>query len=496
MFVEQLIEFLRRWNETRSLRRIALLAILLAVLPLIMCALVVWGYSTSVNTLANRHIQLVEARLDSPDVDESSSEFASELYVPLNRILQLGQSNERVTHIVAIQLFRQGRIAEAVRKFREIAPVGGRGYPPAHLFLADIDGQSLESVLNDLAVADSSLSTMPPQVTQRYVELLVRNGKDREALAVLRLRAEQTPELNLTLAEVAAKVGDRNETRLAVGRFREVVESQYEENELDERYFLIQVTLAELMGEPGELSEALGQGLAMFPDSRPLRRKKSDLFLAEAVSAASGVSGAHTGTDIGTLQKAMNADPTSPGVINRIAHELSRGTQLPNEMLKVLRASLDAGTAPSDSHFALSLGYLRRGTPEGAKAAIANIELGIKKQNGVVAPAILNNFAFACLELRPPRTAAALEVLDLALQVKRLPRDQLASIYDTQGQARAMAGDELGAIESYENAIELVGAKLNSRASLAELYAKHGMTELAVAQRERIDALKRDAERN
>lgn len=496
MFVEQLIEFLRRWNETRSLRRIALLAFLLTMLPLLMSGLVLWGYSSSIKTIANRHIQLIEARLDSVDGDEEPSEYSNELYVPLNRILQLGQSNERVTHIVAVQLFRQGRIAEAVRKLREIAPVGERGYPPAHLFLAEIDRQTPESLLNDLAVADSSLSTMPPLFTQQYVALLLRKGMHREAMAVLRLRAEQNPGLNLMLAKVAAQTGDRNELRAAATSYRELLDSEYENIEFDENYFVGRITIADLLGDSEQVSQLVTDGLASFPESQKLPQYRSTLLLAEAFSTPAGEANVAEQQDLqlAKLMEAVDAAPTNPAVISVIAKLVASGKTLPDEMVEALKASFKAGTVPADALFEISNMQLKNVTAETAERAIANLEAIVRQ--GIAAPEVLNNLAFAYLSVEPPRIDAALALLSRALQFKNLPDSALASIYDTQGQARTMAGDELGAIESYENAIQLAGGKLNSRESLAKLYAKQGMTDLAVAQRDRMEELKQNAARN
>lgn len=496
MFVEQLIEFLKCWNETRSLRRIALLAFLLAAFPLFMSGLVLWGYSTSINTLGGRHIQLVEARLDSIDGTEEPSEYANELYVPLNRILQLGQSNERVTFIVGRQLLRQRRIAEAVRKLREIAPVGERGYPPAHLLLAEIDRQSLDSVFNDLAVADSSLSTMPTLFTQQYVGLLLKKGMQSEALAVLRLRAEQNPELNLMLAKVAFQTGDRNELRAAASGYRELLDTVYEGKEHDENYFVGQITLADLLGDTEQVSQLVTDGLASVPESHKLRQYRSTLLLAEALSPQDqeASEAEQQARSLAKLREAVEADPTNPAVLNVIAKAMANGTALPREMIKVLENSLKAGTTPANALFEISKSQLKNVTAESAEYAIANLQ-AIDKQ-GAAGPEVFNNLAFALLAVEPPRINDALMLLSRALQYQNLPDSALASIYDTQGQARAMAGDELGAIESYENAIQLAGGKLNSRESLAKLYAKQGMTDLAVAQRDRIEELKQGTARN
>ncbi|MCA9133684.1 MAG: hypothetical protein KDA45_11035, partial [Planctomycetales bacterium] len=198
MIYEDLLEFFLAWCRTRKWRRLLLAAAVLALLPLMVAGLVVYGAMLSRPDIYGRYLSLVQDDINesidaasrSEEVDLDSS--ARVLQVPLRRILQLGNSNERVAFVVANSLAAQGRVGMAVQMMREIAPAGDSGFAPAHAWMANHElslgvktPAQAEKILHDLEIADSSGVTLSANQVMVFVNLLIANRREQEALKVL-----------------------------------------------------------------------------------------------------------------------------------------------------------------------------------------------------------------------------------------------------------------------------------------------------------------------
>ncbi|GAB5404466.1 MAG: hypothetical protein Aurels2KO_26970 [Aureliella sp.] len=503
MYLELLIQFFIRWLRSQNLRRLALQGMATFLLPVLALGFVMWGYATSSETVYATCIAVVDQTLESAGeegIAGLSEKAGQDLHVPLNRILQLGKSNERVVYFVATQSWRQGRIAEAVRQMRSIAPAGEKGFPPAHDWLARVTLESgarateadKAALWNDLEIAESSMAILPPELTAAYADYLFQIGQRDKALEILRARSQVEPKLNMKFVKLAAMHGKPDYASDAVERVRLAIESDYEERERDEAYYVRKVDLERFVVDAKQLLSIVVEGLAAFPDSKVLRRARAELELAKR----DGNDGAQQEDVTERLQRirtAFDIDPASPGVLNMIAQELAYGTNIPADMRSALAKSVRDGSAPTEAQFIIANLMLVTGKSGGVNSAIPLFASAAR--NGRISAAAINNLAYALLQIDEPNTEGALELIDRALSFQGVSNSSRASIYDTQGDARAMAGDHTGVVESYERALELVGTKINSRRKLAAAYDKLGMTDLARGQQRRIAELEEEAKR-
>ncbi|HBE68396.1 MAG TPA: hypothetical protein DDW52_09635, partial [Planctomycetaceae bacterium] len=304
MFFEDLLSCITRWAKSRNWRALLTAGALLWTLPLLVCCFVLWGWSISPQVIYERNMNLVDRLIaetldnqpddpvNSPGDDGADAAAdkhdTQESSLALRRILQLGKDNERVSHIVAMQLVRQGRWGDAVAKLRKIAPERGSGFPPAHLWLAEYQVSVLKKfnvqvLLNDLDVANGSLTTMPGKMVLVHAQLLVGVGRESDALSMLELRAKQSPKLNLDLAKLAAKLDRPQELRAAVAVCEELLSQEYADNDRDERFYLESAELAGLVGETETLKRFINAGVEAFPDSADLRRLQSNMLAKKAI---------------------------------------------------------------------------------------------------------------------------------------------------------------------------------------------------------------------
>ncbi len=505
MYSELIIQFLVKWYKSRDVRSLAIKGGALFSLPLLAFAFVIWGYTTSNNTVYATCIKIVDDVLKADGEDEiaAASQNAEDLHVPLERILQLGKSNDRVVFVVATQLARQGRVSEAWRRMRSIAPAGEKGFPPAHDWLArmwlanggSVIAEDLAALWNDLAIAESSMASLPPELTREYVKHLIQIGESKKALGILRTRTKIEPRLNTVLVELASRMGKKKEAEEAAALVRKAIESEYEGREKDEAYYLRMFDFERFVRSVEELSALVLEGVNAFPQSDRLRRVHAELSLLKPVEEGVLEDGSSVlgGDRMARIRRAFEIDPMSPTVLTMIAQEVAVGTKIPAEFREALRKSLQEGTAPSEAMFVIANLMLATGKSGGAEGAIPLF--AAVARDGRMSAAAVNNLAYALLQLDEPNVEGALELLDRVVGAPGLPATSRASIYDTQGDARKMQGDETGAIESYENALKLVSTKINTRRKLSALYENLGMTDLAKGQLRRIKELENEREK-
>lgn len=509
MFFQELINYVVAWYRSRSAKSLLLLAGILAIIPLGIAGIVLYGFSIPTNKLAGQYLSAISEQMEaalSAEAKQESVELDAETQVRLKRILQMGNSNARVVYIVARELARQGRVATAAQKMREIAPAGGKGLVAAHAWLAQYrllqpshSQEQLKVLFDDLKVAEEGSTSLPPVLVETYTKFLVQAGQPKEALRILEFRAEQTPVLNFQLAKLARALNSRDDLKPALEKSWGVLETVYAGQEKDEAYYVKALELTELGGD-FEAYFALAQtAYAEFPESEYMRRVCSNALLMQGkldsrtqqLQGSNQAAKPSSGTPVLVaspeyLDKAFRMNPNNPSVIHEITNAIIQGQSVDDELREALEESLDKGTASDVTRLMLSNYHLQRGDP---RAAVPQLERLVSKNPDAVI--VLNNLAIAYLEQEPAEIDKASQFIDRALSVPNIPQGFLASMYDTQGQVRSAKGDWVGAIESYERAIDLDKAKLNSRKKLAEAYENAGMVDLATSQRAKIAELQR-----
>ncbi len=514
MLFEHFVNCLLAWLTSRRWRKCLLYAALTFGLPCGLLGFVVYGNSIPANVIAGRYLKNIdldiERRLEATRIGAEVDDSA-DVHVELNRILQLGNSSPRVVYIVAIEMGKQGRVASAARKMREIAPKDGSGFPDAHCWLAaygasqPIRGEAgLLTLLNDFQVANEGMAFLPPQLVVSYAELLKIAGRTKQAIDLLTLRAEQSPALYPVLAKLAAAANDRVQMRVAISKTNELLLERYKDQPFDEAYFLQQIELAAIQRDLPAVVKIAKEGVETFPDSKLLRRQLSSALIVEGDVAAaaprplrpvggipsessSPVEGADAEeSGLSYLDAAYQMDPNNQLVMHRVVQAIVAGQDLSPELRSALEARLADGTASGFTHLTLGNHRLQQGD---LTRAVEHLEIALEMLPGAVV--VQNNLAYAYLQLQPPAIEKAVELVDAALSVNGVSASNRASILDTQGTAFMLKGDMVGAINSFEDAVRLDPTKLHSRKQLVLLFEKLGMADMAKAQSDLIDELER-----
>lgn len=508
MFFEDLIACITGWAKSRDWRALVIIGAMLGIIPTLVCCFVLWGWSISPQVIYERNMSLVDRLVsealdapgsaDSPSADADVAENEDDTHessLALRRILQLGKDNERISHIVALQLVRQGRWGDAIAKLRNIAPELGSGFAPSHLWLAQYQMSVLKRfnvnvLLNDLDVANSSLATMPANMVALHAQLLAGVGRESEALSMLELRAKQSPKLNLALAKLAATMDRTQELRAAVAVCEELLAQEYAESERDERFYLESAELAGLAGKTEMREKFVKAGVQAFPDSAKLRRLESNILAQQAIELAKDLDDAPDvmeGDWQEVMRAAIVADPNGPVAIAHLVDTfIDDSRQLPTDLLEALKKNLESGDTPAVVQFKMGNALMEKGDNAGA---LVLLNAAGKKDPGL-RTAAFNNIAYMMLDTENPQAQEVVKFTSNVLATEEMPDDYRASILDTQGHAYLALGDDVNAIASFEEAVDLVKTKLNSREELAKLYRKAGMEELAKHQERRIEQLK------
>jgi tetratricopeptide (TPR) repeat protein len=405
----------------------------------------------------------------------------------LRRLLQLENSNSRAVYLVAIQLSGQGRLPQARQMMRRIAPENGNGFAPGHAWLAAMriglresirSPEELEVLENDLAVATKWPGVMPALVAQ-YANLLESQGKVEQAIAILDEASRQEPSLKVMVATMAAKHGQQTKLDRVTAEAKEEIRRRMEASEESVADLIQLANLFLLEGEPDKAIQAAQRGLKIEPDNKVLRRLISESFRMKYVQTAKW-SGDSASVNLGFLDAALKADPTNAAVGNEVARLLALGQTASPELTQALESQLASGQATAVTHILLANRYL---VENKLKEAVPHLELALRQApNNLL---VMNNLALCLARTDEQAIPRALELSNVTVRAE--PQNPV--FHDTLGDIRALSGDRLGAIDSYEASIGLGEGRFATRKKLADLYRELGMSDMASAQEAEIEKL-------
>lgn len=486
------IEYLQAWFSTR--RWFAIVAFLPAAFVLVITATLV-GSAFFIDdaklveryaTLAEGEATAISAEPAEPDdkatllKDEPVSAKSEML---LRRVLQIEKSNVRAKYLIAAHLAKSGRQGQARQMMRSIAPQNRSGFAPAHAWLAAdrlvkgqiVDHQQKMTLLHDLEIG-CTWNGANPIMRAALSQLLESEGKIGEAIAVLTEAAKSEPELNVRLANLAHRHGRKQALERAAGEAKRMLQQRVAaQNALPDDYFaLANMFLLEQNAEAA--LQITSMGLAKYPENPQLKRMASETHRFKYVTARGNLEKVDTNT-LAILDAALKADPTNPAVTQEVARIISIGESTTPELNAALEAQLANGQATVMTHLLLGSHFIKSGN---IAKAIPHYELALRVAPN--SPLILNNLALAIALTQPEHLSRADELISQAIALVKNSAEQ----YDTQGQIRMLQGDKVGAITSFETAIELENSRVETRKKLAAAYEAAGMTEMVKAQQREI----------
>ena len=519
MFYQDLFNWLFAWGRSRRWQRMFWLGILPLGLLLCVFCLVAYGGLLSRQTIASRYLELVNDDLESslkrlaaagppsaaaegPTTDQEDRELtetaAQRVQVPLRRILQLGNSNERVVYIVACEMSRQGRMGMAARMMRQIAPADGRGFAQAYAWLADYQTQprnwtsdEARALLSDLEFAAHGGANLSLAQIRNYAALLVQFQRPEDALKLLRNHAEQFPELNLQMAALAKQSGTQNsQFRDAMEAGRDSFLAKQRSGEATEQDWIQAVQLEMVDNDIDQALLIAKRGFELNSTAVVMRQLYSDVLLAKHQSLGGFVPGDDTPPkpkgvpDLRYLEAACQVYSANPALGPEIAKAVAMGQNLSLELKGALEISLVDGTASGITHLILANSKLVGQQPS---SALPHLRLSLRQMPD--SPVVMNNLAYVILKYEPEHLDEAAELMKKALSIPGGSRNDRAAMFDTYAEILLSQHDIVGAIEMFEQAIELDGEKLNTRRKLAQAYLQAEMPDLAQAQQQRIEEL-------
>ena len=519
LLLQGTIEYMLAWSFTRSWWQLLLVHAPWILLLAASIGLIGYGASLSRQTLGQRYSDWVaeelpealrrsddnaptkteEAPAAAPPVQPDASDTAqkgdprdaqaaeeSELVsgygeLLLRRLLQLQDSNSRITYLVAAQLARQNHLAQARQMMRRIAPLDAAGFAPAHHWLAadEFQNQQMrtpegrERLIKDLSMA-TRWGGCHPALRSLYSQLLESQGEVSQAMAVLERGggdADSDLEANLAIARLAAKHGQQGRFQRAAETIKQEVQSRVDLGTVTSVDWAALANVLLYEQKPEEARQAAQSGLKKEPENPQLRYFLSESFRIEYLLSIQQDQG-QTKLKLGLLDAALKSDPTNPAVGTEIARLLSLGQDATPELKNALEQQLAAGQATALTHILLANRQLLAGD---LKAAQPHLELALRQ--APKNPITMNNLGLVLSRTnQQPERAEQLA----AAAVTSEPRN--ADFRDTLGEIRARNGDSIGAIECYESAIGLNPLARSTRKKLADLYRELGMNEMAEVQ--------------
>ncbi|MCA9191420.1 MAG: hypothetical protein KDB03_06655 [Planctomycetales bacterium] len=505
--------YLTAWAYTRKWHWVAI-GSLPIVLIVVMIGLAITGWWTNEGTIQNRmkRIALSRGMVASTSDDEhstaskiegdqtgsdevgqaavvlesssSESESSSDPFVELvmRRMLQLryyGPSEDAIepSYYVASKIATRGRLGQALKMMREIAPVNASGFGYAHAWLA-AHAQTIQRPLTPIEAVqllhdleeEAKFNLVYPNLRER-ASILEQLGRVDEAVALLRSAPEEMTQASIQMAAIAARHNLtetlRESSNSAKNQIKKLV---YEQNATVEDWKNLATVLLLEKGFDNALV-AVQEGQKLDPANPQLAHLKSEVYRQKFIE---GTKQDPPVADLKLLEQAFQADPSNMLVLDLAANQLVAGNQLPPSLQAAIDLNINAGTASYRTHFEVASTFLISGK---VAEAVPLLETALSQ-----APentSILNNLALALALSDRNQIPRAMSLCQQALTLS----PGKAEYWDTYGDLQTLGGDNLGAIQSFETVLTLDGSRSEARQKLVQAYEKEGMQELANMQR-------------
>jgi tetratricopeptide (TPR) repeat protein len=496
------IEFFLAWLFTRQW--LAVLGLLPVILLLVtLGGLLLCGWLVDKNTLVTRYASWVEAELkEDREVTDSAAPAATDALMKvegvspfgellLRRVLQLENSDSRSRYLVALQIGNRGRRGQARQLMRQLAPERNRGFAPAHAWLAidrllqgQVRDQAARTVLlNDLEVAATWQGT-GTKLREVLAELLESEGRIGDAIKVLQAAAESDSGAWVKLVAVANRNGRKQPAEDAAQKAKALFNRRIVEQTATSLDFVQLASLLVLELNPDEAIRQLKIGLNQFPTERILNLTLSECYRVKFIMSyketAQGID-----CEIEYLDEALKADPTNLAVSEEVAKLMAKGGIASPALAAALDQQLAEDKSTTMTHLLLATRSLKENKLE---AAIPYLEVALRKSPN--APVVLNNLALALARVSIDNVERSRELIARALRIS----GPNAELLDSQGEILMLAGDYVGAIASFESAIELDGKRIAPRKRLIVAYEKAGLKDLVPLQEEKVRKLEAELE--
>ncbi|MBX3423489.1 MAG: hypothetical protein KF752_18190 [Pirellulaceae bacterium] len=407
--------------------------------------------------------------------DEHVTPFAMLL---LRRIFQISNSNDRAIYLVATALGQQGRAGQARQLMRRIAPLGARGFAGAHAWLAAdqiqtkavSNNKERNELLHDLEAA-RAWPNVTPALMNVYADLLERDGRVTEALAILGDLSSSDPMAKVRIAQIAKRNGREEEYLTVRQQLLDDNRQKFQQGTATDQDYVQLVSLL-LVGEDDERAIRLAtEGLSEYKEDPQLKRLLSDAYLLR-FEKTKKVTEERYEVDLTLLDMALTADSTNPVLQEKIAELVALRRITNDKLVGHLREQIAAGRATAISHLLMGISNIRQSQ---FQQAIVHLEVAVSLSPNN--PYILNNLALCLARHQPGQLARAKQLIETAIQVGGPDAERL----DTYGEILASSGDSVAAIRALESSIAMQPNRPQTRKKLATEYLKLHMPDMAAA---------------
>ena len=391
----------------------------------------------------------------------------------LERLTQLHPKDWQIRYLLALATEQLGQPERSVALMRELAPLDGASYAPAHLRLAQyllartdlsVDGQREAEAHLQQALSDNSIAIQAHLLLgQRYLA----TGRAESAEPHLLHAAAAWPELRLPLARFYFS---RNRNEEGKSQAASAADAFKQLAERDRNHPTAHIHWAEAL----VLLEQFPQALAVL-ESGPESSKQSSRQARAQVYAlwVAALHNQHLNNSelvMDLIQRGLREDQQNGALLQRMVEFTKTNGAEGDKASRALETLLAEGKSPTILHLMLGIDQWQQGNKAGGLQHIEQAYLASPQ-----AALIANNLAWMLANGDPPDLPRALELIESVL--KREP-NQLR-FRNTRGHILAKLGKWQQAIADLEASLATLPDKSQCHTALAEAYDHLGQPSLA-----------------
>ncbi len=395
-----------------------------------------------------------------------------------DRAVKLDGERSEVLFEIANMSFATGDTARACMLLDRIAPLSSRGYAPAHITQAQLI-LAKATKFEQLSLAESHLIHATsgrdryPAADAMLGQLYIQTQEPQKAVEALLRACESNKQYLLLLARANSLAGDRQEAerkaQLAVEYYRGLSEAQ--PTNLQLRMNWAEATTFLLRFE--EAIRILEHGLSLNGDEVRLRKAMGEVYIAWFDNLLSEQPRDYA-AQFEVLAAGIHANPGEVNFLQRAMTIIQRDDPLADNARAIMRQMISSGKGAALAHMILGTDAIEQ---KDLQPAVTHLEIAIQLDPTMAVAA--NNLAWTLAFSDPPQLDRALALIDAV--ANRWP--DFGPYRDTRGQILAKMERWEEALKDLQVALPQLSKERQLHETLAVVYEKLGLPEMAIEHR-------------
>lgn len=395
-----------------------------------------------------------------------------------DRAVKIDGEKSEVLFEISNMAFAMGDEPRGRLLLNRIAPLKSSGYAPAHilqakLFLANATNFDQLSLAETHLIHATSGRARYPVADGLLGQLYLKTNEPDKAVASLTRACDTNKEYLLMLARAYALAGDRQRAELLGQKAVDYYHGLSEASPTDIQFRLNWAEATTFLLRFEEAIRILQRGLALQADEVRIRKAMGEVYIAWFDELRKTSPDDHE-SQFSVMAAGIHANPGEAEFLQRAMMVIERDDPLAENARAIMRQMISSGKGAALAHLILGSDAIEQ---KDLQRAVKHLEMAVQLDPTMAVAA--NNLAWTLAFSDPPQLDRALALIDAV--ANHWP--DFGPYRDTRGQILAKMERWEDALKDLQAALPQLSKERQLHETLAVVYEKLGLPEMAIEHR-------------